>query len=84
MSDIRNRPLNRKLEIVVSKGTEVREDHPYGDESLKELQVMVAAYDGSVPFPEFAERYLQEHPSQYDLSVAINYIVPPNDPRGKP
>ena len=41
----------------------------------EELQVMVAAYDGNGTFVEFAERYLQEHPSQYDFSTAIKYVV---------
>lgn len=41
----------------------------------EELQAMVAAYDGNGIFPEFAERYLQEHPSQYDFSTAIKYVV---------
>ena len=48
----------------------------------QELQAMVAAYDGSVPFPEFAAQYQQDHPSKYDFSGAAQFIVPPNDPRG--
>lgn len=50
-------------------------------ESAKELQAMVQAYDGSVPFPEFAERYAREHPSKFDFSPIVKYIYPLNDPR---
>ena len=48
----------------------------------EELQAMVAAYDGNGTFVEFAERYLHEHPSQYDFSTAIKYVV--IEPKRKP
>jgi hypothetical protein len=45
---------------------------------LEELRAMVATYNQSEysgSFAEYATAYLQEHPSQYDFSTAIEYIV---------
>lgn len=53
------------------------------DEAKCELQSLLAAYDCSVLFPEFAEQYMQEHPSRYDFSAIAQCIIPPEDPRRK-
>lgn len=53
------------------------------DEARSELQAMVKAYDGVGTFPEFVQRYTQEHPSQYDFSAIAQCIIPPKDPRLK-
>ena len=50
---------------------------------MDDLKAIIAAYDGTIPFPEFAKSYLQEHPSEYDLSTVIKFIMPPNDPRNQ-
>jgi len=47
-------------------------------DAINDLQTILAAYDATVPFPEFAQSYLQEHPSKYDLSTVIKFIMPPN------
>lgn len=50
-------------------------------EALTELRAMVVAYDGSAPFPEFVERYVQVHPSRWDFRGVSPYIFPLGDPR---
>src|SRR5579863_895034 len=47
---------------------------------LKEMQGAIAAYDGTVPFPEFAERYFTDFPPSFDYRVWAKCIVPRNAP----
>jgi hypothetical protein len=59
-------------------------EEEHNNEIQQELAALIAAYDGSVPFSEFAAHYLQAHPSTHDLSTVIQCIVPPSDPRYRP
>lgn len=74
-----NRATLRLMKSIEEQISQI--DQHDREAAQKELQAMVARYDGEVPFPEFVERYTQDHPSKYDFSTIAKFIIPLNDPR---
>ncbi len=53
------------------------------EQCKQEVQAMMDAYDGALPFPEYAEQYMRVHPSRWDYHALAQFVMPPNDPRNR-